>query len=211
MLLVFQANHLNTANFALEINSWVKRLSAVSRIIISLFFCLSLINCLGQEADSVQTVVAKKPHSPRKATIMSAIVPGAGQIYNKKWWKVPIIYGGFAGLGYLVVTNSNDYNTYKDAYIQRVDGDSATVDVFDGIYTEANLLELQSYYKRNRDLAAIGVVLLYALNVIDANVDAHLFNFDVGEDLTMSVEPKAIMRGYNKPPGIGLGFSLRLK
>lgn len=195
----------------------------MSRLVVFIFLVFSLIDCYGQEkdtmsvattvqkGDTVETIVARKPHSPKKATIMSAIVPGSGQIYNGKWWKVPIIYGGFAGLGYLVAFNSKEYNTYKDAYILRVDDDSTTVDIFEGVYTDANLLELQNYYRRNRDFAVIGAVLLYVLNIIDANVDGHLYNFDVSEDLSMKFEAKPLMLGYNKPPGIGIGISLRLK
>lgn len=142
---------------------------------------------------------------------MSAILPGAGQVYNKKWWKLPIIYGGFGGLGYLVVFNTNEYQTYRNAYLLRLDDDATTVDQFDGIYTDANLVELKDSYRRNRDFALIGCVLLYAMNVIDANVDAHLFNFDVSEDLSMHIEPKAILLGSNKFPNAGIGISLRLK
>ncbi len=142
---------------------------------------------------------------------MSAVVPGAGQVYNRKWWKLPIIYGGFAGLGYAIVFNSNELKAYKDAYLIRIDDDSTNVDQFDGIYTDANLLELQEFHRRNRDFAIVGAFVLYALNIIDANVDAHLFDFDVSEDLSMKVEPKTMGLGFNSNPIIGVGISLRLK
>lgn len=196
------------------------------RIITAILLIFTSLGSYAQGADSVQvapklkteevivqddSAKVKKPHSPRLATIMSAVVPGAGQVYNKKWWKLPIIYGGFAGLGYAYAFNQQEYKTYKNAYLIRVDDDSTNVDQFDGIYTDANLLELQEFYRRNRDLAIVGAFVLYALNIIDANVDAHLFDFDVSEDLSMKVEPRTMGLGFNSKPIIGVGISLRLK
>jgi len=129
-------------------------------------------------------------HSPRKATIMSALLPGLGQSYNKKYWKIPIIYAGFAGLGYLVKTNNDDYKIYKDAYKFRLDGDESTVDSYVGIYSDNDLVTLKNFYRRNRDLSLIGMSVLYVLNIIDASVDAHLFYFNVSDDLTINVQPE---------------------
>lgn len=196
------------------------------RLITAFLLLLGSLASCAQGVDSVQVssqvkgekVIVKndssstrKPHSPKLATIMSAVVPGAGQVYNRKWWKLPIIYGGFAGLGYAIVFNSNELKAYKDAYLIRIDDDSTNVDQFDGIYTDANLLELQEFHRRNRDFAIVGAFVLYALNIIDANVDAHLFDFDVSEDLSMKVEPKTMGLGFNSNPIIGVGISLRLK
>jgi hypothetical protein len=142
-------------------------------------------------------------HSPTKATIMSAIVPGAGQAYNKKYWKIPIIYAGFAGLGYLAATNNSDYKIYKEAYRLRLDGDESTVDSYVGIYSDEDLVTLKDYYRRNRDLSYICMGILYVLNVIDASVDAHLFYFNVNDDLSMNVQP-----GYSG--GLLAGPSLNL-
>lgn len=196
------------------------------RLITTFLLIFTFVAGYAQQADSVKvdlkgdpvkvvqetdTVKAKKPHSPRLATILSAVAPGAGQIYNRKWWKLPIIYGGFAGLGYAIAFNTQEYNTYKDAYLIRVDDDSTNVDQFDGIYTDANLLELQEFYRRNRDFAIVGAFVLYVLNIVDANVDAHLFDFDVSEDLSMKIEPRTMGLGFNSRPIIGVGISLRLK
>ena len=142
-------------------------------------------------------------HSPTKASLMSAILPGAGQVYNKKYWKIPIIYAGFAGLGYLAVTNNSDYKIYKDAYRLRLDGNESTLDEYVGIYSDEDLVTLKDYYRRNRDLSYICMGLLYALNIIDASVDAHLFYFNVNDDLTMLVQP-----GYSA--GLNAGLSLNL-
>ena len=109
---------------------------------------------------------------------MSALFPGLGQAYNKKYWKMPVIYAGFGGLGYAIGTTHTKYIIYRDAYIKRVDGDSTTIDDFQ-LYSSDNLFTLQDYYRRNRDLFIIGTAALYVLNIIDASVDAHLFSFNV--------------------------------
>lgn len=128
-------------------------------------------------------------HSPTRASIMSAIVPGAGQAYNKKYWKIPVIYAGFAGLGYLVKTNNDDYKIYKDAYRLRLDGDESTTDNFVNIYSDQDLATLKNFYRRNRDLSIIGMGVLYILNIVDAAVDAHLFYFNVNDELSMQIMP----------------------
>lgn len=157
------------------------------------------------------TIVQKKKHSPFKATIMSAALPGLGQIYNGKWWKVPIIYGGFGGLIYSSVFNDLKCRTYKEAYLVRIDDDPATTDEFEGRYSDANLRELVDFYQRNRDLSLIFTGVLYALNIIDATVDAHLKDFDVSDDLSLKVRPTMHQIGPNMIPAPALALTLRLK
>lgn len=128
-------------------------------------------------------------HSPSRASIMSAILPGAGQAYNKKYWKIPVIYAGFAGLGYLVKTNNDEYKIFKEAYRLRLDGDESTTDEFVSVYADQDLVTLKNFYRRNRDLSIIGIGVLYILNIVDAAVDAHLFYFNVSDDLTMHIRP----------------------
>jgi hypothetical protein len=163
------------------------------------------------KADTVPIKTIGKAHSPRKATIMSAALPGLGQVYNGKWWKVPIIYGGFAGLTYMAVSNHQDMTRYKDAYLLRVDDDPDTVDEFFGKYSDANLQQLKTTSQRNRDLAFIIMGILYALNVIDANVDGHLKDFDVSEDLSLRVRPMLQPTIPGEYPAAGLAFTFRLK
>ena len=157
-------------------------------------------------------------HSPKKATIMSAILPGLGQIYNRKYWKLPIIYGGFAGLVYSIGFADKRYQGFKEAFILRVDGDPATIDIYDPQlinnetkYSQDGLLQLKDYYRRNRDLSYILTAGLYILNIIDANVDAHFFDFDISKDLTLHVNPLI----YNNPAftekvTVSLGLVLKL-
>ena len=163
-------------------------------------------------SDTTNTVVTIKKgvsHSPKKAALLSTILPGAGQVYNKKYWKLPIIYAGVAGLAYSFQFNQSRYVKYRDAYKYRIDNDATTTDDYIGLYSDDNLNTLQKYYHRYRDLTVIGFAALYALNIIDASVDAHLFTFDVSDDLTMKVEPTLIntvgMNNYTT------GLSLKLK
>lgn len=123
-------------------------------------------------------------HSPRKATMLSAFLPGAGQYYNKKYWKIPIIYAGFGALAYSVGFNQQNYRFFKDELIRRQQG-VGTLDPDLERYSNANLDELQSFYRRNRDLSYIGIALLYVINIIDATVDAHLFEFDMSDELSL--------------------------
>lgn len=158
------------------------------------------------------TLDMKKPHSPLKATIMSAAVPGLGQIYNGKWWKVPIIYGAFGGLGYSIGFNDQKSKTYLNAYLARVDDDPNTVDnEFEGVYSDANLRELKTTFQRNRDLSIIILGVVYALNIVDASVDAHLKDFDVSDDLTLNIQPTVQPMGPGAFPVPALALTLKLR
>jgi hypothetical protein len=143
-------------------------------------------------------------HSPRKATIYSAILPGLGQIYNKKYWKVPLIYIGFGTIGYFINWNNENYQLFRIGYDHLTDNNPETQDylkieaVRRNNYNLDNLTEFnnlktalskqQDYYRRNRDLLFISIVGFYGLNIIDASVDAHLFDFDISDDLTLKWE-----------------------
>jgi len=163
--------------------------------------------------DTVKAPVAKRVeiiHSPRKASIYSAVLPGLGQAYNKKYWKIPLIYGGFGAFGYFIKWNNNNYNTAKQAYKDLTDNDPATdsylklkqivyydlTKASDVSNLKTGLNSSQDYYRRNRDLLIIITCAFYGLNIIDASVDAHFFNFDISDDLTMKVEP-AIRQSKN--------------
>lgn len=124
---------------------------------------------------------------PRKASIMSAVLPGLGQAYNRKYWKIPLIYAGLGGFGYMLVTNHNQYKTYRGYLRAEYDDDPLTKNTT-GISGE-NLAIIKNGYRKSRDLAGIAVVLIYLLNIIDANVDAHLKTFDVSDDLSFRAFP----------------------
>ena len=154
------------------------------------------------------TALVKK-HPPKMAALMSAIVPGLGQAYNKKYWKVPLIYAGFAGLGYAFKIHQNKYNIYKQAYQYGIDKDSTTINPYKGIYSDANLKTLINSYHKYRDLFAITISALYMLNIVDASVDAHLFTFDVGDDLSLKVSPYISNIAYTPKTPVGLTLTCR--
>ncbi len=152
---------------------------------------------------------ATRLHSPKKATLLSAIIPGAGQFYNKKYWKVPIILGGFAIMVAVINFDQNNYRTFKRAYAQSILHDSTPVPGY-SLYSTADLLELRDYYRRNRDYTYILAGLLYVLNIVDAYVDAELFRFDISDDLSLRGEPFILSYPGNTTTA-GLRLTLNFK
>lgn len=136
-------------------------------------------------------------HSPRKAMLLSALLPGTGQIYNKKYWKAPVVWTGFVVFGYFINQNNREYQRFRRAYNFNVDDDSTTISEFPNV--SANLLANErDIFRKWRDLSIILTVGWYALNIIDANVDAHLFEFDVSDVARVRWEPTFNM-ALNRP------------
>jgi len=150
----------------------------------------------------------RQRHSPRKASILSAVAPGAGQIYNRKYWKAPIVWAGLGTAVYFINDNTREYKRYRTAYLALVDGDPDTVDEFEGQFSPEQVLNVTDTYRRWRDLSYIAFGLVYMLNVVDASVDAHFVRFDVGRDLTMGVGPSLSTAALGVP---GLSLALTLK
>lgn len=144
------------------------------------------------------------PLAPAKAAFYSAILPGLGQAYNKRYWKIPIVYAALGAGVYFIIDNNNKYNDYRNEYKARVLGtNDPNHPTFSRLSTES-VIRGQKFYQRNRDLSILITGGLYILNIIDANIDAHLLQFNVSDDL--SLKPN-IQRNYltNKQE---LGFSL---
>ncbi|MBI9054114.1 MAG: hypothetical protein JEY96_09885 [Bacteroidales bacterium] len=142
-------------------------------------------------------------HSPHKATIYSALVPGLGQIYNKKYWKLPILYGATGIFIYAFDLNNDRYHKYKNAYNDMYEGKIIN---FEGYTSEDVLLRLRDKYERDRNLNVIVLAAIYMLNVVDATVDAHLFDYNINDDLSLNVQP-TINRTYNNQNTIGISCS----
>ncbi len=142
------------------------------------------------------------PLTPAKAAFYSAILPGLGQAYNKKYWKIPIVYGAIGVSMYYYLDSNQKYNQYRDAYKRRLEG--YTDDEF-SYYDNDRLISAQKFYQRNRDLSALFVVGFYVLNIVDANVDAALIQFNVNENL--SVRPDVYMNGVTSRTNVGLTFN----
>jgi hypothetical protein len=142
------------------------------------------------------------PLTPAKAAFYSAILPGLGQAYNKKYWKIPIVYIAIGVPMYYYLDSNQKYNQYRDAYKRRLEG--FTDDEFSYL-DESRLIAGQKFYQRNRDLSALFVVGFYVLNIIDANVDAALIQFNVNENL--SVRPDLYRNDVTYKTNVGLTFN----
>lgn len=173
-------------------------------------------------ADSLKKEIDQKiwVPNPTKATWLALVIPGGGQIYNRKYWKLPIFYGGFAGCAYALTWNSKMYKDYSTAYKDAMNGNmqsSSITDLLPPGYTvsETQLKELlrkrKDTYRRYRDLSIFAFIGVYLLSVIDAYVDAELSNFDITPDLSMKVEPTVINNQISNPSNrsVGLQCSLR--
>ena len=152
----------------------------------------------------------------KKATTLSTIFPGAGQIYNKSYWRVPIVIGGLASTIYTIDWNNRGYQRFKTAYSLKVDYEkdpskypNGAPDEFRGAYTSSFLKNLKDSYRRNRDLCIILTAGVYLLNILDAHVDAHLQDYDISDDLTMNLEPYFDCTTIGSKPVYGVNMSLK--
>ena len=182
-----------------------------------LVLCLFLsLKIFGQDSLQVQESIedsisteksAFKEHSVKKAALLSTAFPGLGQVYNKKYWKLPIVYGAIGVGVYFIVSQSKEMKVYNNAL----------TGYYNNTLTDPNLIALgeaglkanRDYYRRNLEISAIVTSALYVLNIIDAIVDAHLFTFDVSDDLTMTISPNILTT--NNSQTVGLSLSLKFQ
>ena len=158
--------------------------------------------------------------------MFAVALPGLGQIYNRKYWKVPFVYAGFGGIAYAISFNSTQYNRYMKGYqdftdkipetnsyieiIKNVDPASYDPVLHPDTYAwyKDRMLRMVDYFKKNRDLSYIGIAAWYLFTILDANVDASLFNYDIKDNLELKVAPVMVpLSGYAEP---GVNVSLRL-
>ena len=190
------------------------------------------MNSFAQDTLTVSKPVKEKfKAEPIRATMMAVVFPGLGQVYNRKYWKIPVVYAGFGGLFYSAGFNASQYNLYLKAYQDFTDlipeTDSylvlilANPETYDPVlhpdtydpsnasYYEDGILRMVDYHKRYRDLSYIGIAGWYLLSILDANVDASLFNYDISDNLDIAVAPfqLSLPGGFM---GAGLNVSLRL-
>jgi hypothetical protein len=139
----------------------------------------------------------KYAHSPKKAAIFSAALPGLGQAFNKKWWKIPIVYAAIGTSTGFIVYNQHEYRKFKDAYINRLNGTETSSD-FDN-YSNDRLFKIQNDFHNWRDISILVTTGFYVLNILDAVVDAHFFRYDMGDDLSLEVSPRLnfVSPGFN--------------
>ena len=144
---------------------------------------------------------------PNTAMLYSAALPGLGQAYNKKYWKIPIIYGSGVVIGYFINYNHQLYKQYRDGLIALIDQDDRT-EPFDPRLDNNDYQRAVDYWRRNRDLLMIGGLLLYVMNIVDAHVDAHLELFTVDDDISLNLEPSFSQTAMQTNL---IGLSLKLK
>jgi hypothetical protein len=147
----------------------------------------------------------RKPLHPRRSMVESILIPGWGQVSNKQYWKVPILYAGFAVCVYSIDFANKHYQDFKKAYILRTDRDSTTIDKYDPLngsssvkYTESQLKSARDYYRRNLEISVIITAGVYLLNIADAYVSANLLNFDINDDLSLRINPLRIQHYKDK-------------
>lgn len=145
------------------------------------------------------------PLAPARAAFYSAVLPGLGQAYNKKYWKIPIVYAGL-GIGiYFYINNNNEYNRYRDAYKRRLAGFED--DEFFGTVSTDGLQDAQKTYGRNREISLLVTIAIYALNIVDANVDAHLLQYNVDDNL--SFKPHYRINEFDNTGDLGLTLNYK--
>jgi len=183
-----------------------------------LLFC-SLHASAQENKDSIavenevsDTIAKDTTHSFKRAMIYSAILPGAGQVYNhiampkgqkKAYWKVPLIYAGLGATGYYAFSNNRMKNQLRSEYEYRQEyGVESNFQEYD----DQGLLSLYATYRTRRDLCIIGMTFVYLLNIVDAGVEAHFVNFDVSDDLSMSILPK-----FDFQSGYGVSLTLNFR
>jgi len=206
----------------------LRKVQKIIIIFIALLFCLSFT----VEGQDTITVAGKGKRyfksDPMRATMLAVVLPGMGQIYNRKIWKVPLVYAGFGGVAYSISFNTTKYNDMKayqdftdkipetDSYIPLIKGADPSSydpvlrpDTYDPSTTkwvEDNLLNAVDYYKRYRDLSYIGIAAWYLISLLDANVDASLANYDISDNLDIEVKPLQLPI----PGTMGAGFNISL-
>jgi TM2 domain-containing membrane protein YozV len=166
-----------------------------SLIIFSFIFLVNY--CTAQTADSTAFFTAKedtvkfKKHSPKTASWL-AVVPGAGQIYNKKYWKLTMVYGGMGATGYLIYHYGYYYSFFRKEYLARIFDDIEAMSMDPDILgmSAEGILQTRNIYRRNMEISIAACAIVYLLSIVDASVDAHLFYYDVSDNLSFGVIPK---------------------
>ena len=175
--------------------------------VVFLFFCSTTLFAQKPEINKVKDTVVTtiNPLAPSKAAFYSAILPGLGQAYNKKYWKIPIVYAGLGISIYSYTFNQREYHKFRDEYKRRLDGTADTNHPLYGNLDNDRLISAQKFHQRNRDLSMLITVGIYILNIVDANVDAHLIQFNVNDNL--SIKPDLYQNQLNNKQNVGLSFN----
>ncbi|MCR6638973.1 MAG: DUF5683 domain-containing protein [Sporocytophaga sp.] len=189
---------------------------------IVLITVLTFFNTMGATAqdDTLSQAPVKKSkpkhnYRPGRAALLSTVLPGAGQFYNRRYWKPPILYAGAAALIYWINFNSTEYNRFNKAYASRISfradttQDARQPGDFEN-FSDNQLKVYRDSYRRDIEFSIIITTAVYALNIVDAYVDAHLRQFDINEDISLSVQPLLYSYNYSQfAGGIKLNFTIK--
>jgi hypothetical protein len=178
-------------------------------LIYTIFFIFCSTTLFAQKSITIKSkdsiVKPINPLAPSKAAFYSAILPGLGQAYNKKYWKIPIVYGAIGISVYSYTFNQREYNKFRDEYKRRLAGTADAQHPIFGNLDNQRLISAQRFHERNRDLSMLFIVGFYILNIVEANVDAHLIRFNVNDNL--SIKPDLQQNQLNNRQNIGLTFN----
>lgn len=189
-------------------------------ILLILMTSLSAYSQRLEGKEEVKSVVVKddkkKRKSPARAAIYSAILPGAGQVYNKKYWKLPLVYGAIGTSFYLSQFYQDKFIKYRNIYRLEMDGDSTTVSEFhekikNNTVSLSGIKNIRDTYRSWMELSYIFTGLFYVMQIVDASVDAHFTEFDVSDNLTMNVSPVFLSSRAQRGPITGLSLRLTIK
>jgi len=187
----------------------------IGLIFVVLIFSVMFV--YSQETDSMVSAndsvdLKKNAHekkNPKTASWLSVALPGAGQVYNEKYWKVPIVYGAMGASIYQMSYNNKQYRRFLNAYIAETDTVKATVNEFTGIRSLDNVVYYKDQFRRSRDLWALAIIGSYLFNIVDASVDAHFSDFDISDDLTFYYRPDVFRHENRNFYGATVGFHIK--
>ena len=195
----------------------LKKARSLCLAFFSLFLCQSLfaqnvtVSPVHDNTEEVNRTAVETEHSAKKALILSAILPGAGQVYNKQAWKIPIIYAAFGGVSYFTYTNYTQMKLHKEEYLYRVNNDGAFLHSEFSNKPTSNIYNLYEAYNKTFQLSIIITVAIYGLNLLDAYIFGHLFDFQISDDLSLNMMPAALTSfGQQRPcvfPGAVISLS----
>ena len=169
---------------------------------------INSVRTLGEDGANVQNFEMVEPeHSPATAALFSAALPGLGQAYNGRYWKIPIVWGGLAAFGYFINWNNNRYQYYRKNLIYEIANDPDFPNETN--LSESTLKSARDSYRRNRDQMVLFGILFYFLNIADAYIDAHLMEFTVNQDLSVRVSPDIIYLDNGRVGPAGLSLKLK--
>jgi hypothetical protein len=149
-------------------------------------------------------ITRRRKKIPKRAGLYSALLPGTGQVYTKKYWKVPIIYAGLITSIFYIKENNNSYQIYRNTYLDRISSNNS--DNLYSQYSNADLITLSDFYRRNREISILCLVGTYLLNIVDASVSAHLMDYDISDNISLNIQPIY----FSNENAAGLSFQFNL-